>query len=218
MEVKMLLLEEEKNYQVRDVLDMFPVYYGMSLEELLSLFNHYEVLNEVVIQEYMTQYPEKMWENRFYVNDDMQLIIHERMKDYQIFKKNLEVLNKKAICYLNLLQSMESDSHSVHFDKGVEYYYDLINQLNIVLTGNETFRGSELNRILIPLYHSVYHFLKILNKINCLDTYHKQSYDSFARCYGADKIYFTENILLTDGLIFDKTSIYAHHEKCLVRK
>lgn len=217
MEVKMLLLEEDKNYQVRDVLDMFPAYFGMNVDELVSLLGNYEILSEEVICENLVRCPEKIWENRFYMSD-MRKIIEERRQDYQIFKKNLAVLSDKAIYYLDLLQYMGIYNCCFCHEKEVGFYLDILSQLGIVLSKDGMLKGNELNLILIPLYHSISQFLDILNKVNCLETYYEQTYDSFARSYGEDKIYFTENVLLTDDFILDKTSMYAHHTKILQRK
>lgn len=212
MEVKMLLLKEEETYSIRDVLEMFPIYFGMNVEEWKVLLGNYEVLSEEVIQEYLIHCPEKMWENRFQMND-MKEIIGERMKDYQIFKKNLEILSRKALLYLNFLTNMDGCHDGFRYEE--EFNESM---LGIVVSKNGMIGGYEFNQILIPIYHSIYQFLSILNQINCLETYHKQTYDSFARCYGEDKIYFTENALLTDSYILDKTSIYVRRAKYLGRK
>ena len=84
MNVKLMLLEEDKRYQGEDVLGMLPDYFEMDFKQLNDFFSGYQVIGEEKVIQYVTWHQDAMWENRFKRQENLEQMIKMRLQDYYI--------------------------------------------------------------------------------------------------------------------------------------
>lgn len=198
------ILNDEKSYHVGDIIKNFPIYFGISFEEVRTLFFYYKKIDKEEIKEYIYNNQEFMWENRYNEKENVEKIIEERILDYILLEQKIAILAHKGINYLNMLDYVASIPDILHED---DFYELVFERLQISHYGKGMI-GSHLKKILIPLNNIVKELKELLKEINTLENYNRQRLDSFARSYGEYKYYAIDNVVFNDAsIIVDKTSI-----------
>lgn len=212
MNVKLMLLEEDKRYQGEDVLGMLPDYFEMDFKQLNDFFSGYQVIGEEKVIQYVTWHQDAMWENRFKRQENLEQMIKMRLQDYYILRENLAVLSHKALNYLFLLEKIANsrDERLEEFDQ------KLFRQVEIFPWYGEL-DGYDFNRILIPLFHITTQFLNLLHQINHLETYHRKVYpNTFLSSY--DEVYVGDFVIENEQFNWDKTSLRGSFKRRILKK
>lgn len=212
MNVKLMLLEEDKRYQGEDVLGMLPDYFEMDFKQLNDFFSGYQVIGEEKVIQYVTWHQDAMWENRFKRQENLEQMIKMRLQDYYILRENLAVLSHKALNYLFLLEKIANSRD----EKLEEFDQKLFRQVEIFPWYGEL-DGYDFNRILIPLFHITTQFLNFLHQINNLETYHRKVYpDTFLSSY--DEVYVGDFVIENEQFNWDKTSLRGSFKRRILKK
>ena len=152
-------LEDNKVYNLQNVLDDFSNYFGMSFLEVENLFFDYKMIDKKLIC------------NSIY-----------SMEIYYYFQSYLAILSHKAIRYLMILKYIATDNNVCEED---EWYEAILKNLGIFHFGR-IMSGSEINKILICLANTMNEFQSVLKFANSFDSY---SYDNLDKIIDIDKLY-----------------------------
>lgn len=177
-----------KLFTINSVIEEFPLYFGISFNEMKDYFINYEIISFEEICSYLK-------------NNNMDSVLIKREKEYLFYKDMLSILSDKGLFFVKLLQYL-SDSKVFNRDN---FYERQLIELEIehyssVLIGND------IKRILIALFHIKRTFDENLENINNKELYLKERIDSFGFNYGGRDIYPSKNMIITNERI-DKTSI-----------
>lgn len=225
-EVK-LQLNNEIAYHVGDILKNFQDYFGMSLNELQNFLCNYKIIKKETIIDYIINHQDDMWESKMRVQAiarqkieiidmekvtiepiNIEEIIAERVLDYEMFRQKIAILAHKGMTYLSLLIYVANEKNIFQED---DFHELIFNYLNISHYG-KGMTGKHLKQLLTPLSYIVKEINTTLTKINNLETYRMQIFDSLACHYGENKLYTTDKLIYTDDSYYiDKTTFY--HKK-----
>ncbi len=207
-------IDDERIYNLKDIINNFSNYFGFSFEELNNIFANYEILTYDAIGKYIRDYKNKMFEFKFDRNIDVSEILKKRKVDYDFFKKTLAILSAKGLRYLELLEYMGNMNSDI--DR-VDEFESVIEELGIFHYGS-ILKGIDINRLLSKINNIINLFDDNLDKINSLSTYDSQNIDNFALIMGGDGLYPLESLVAKDNYISDKTSFNLVEIGCYNRK
>ena len=209
------LLNDEKIYHVGQVIENFSDYFGISSEEITSLFINNQTITKEELIDYIMKNQDVMAENQYRRRIGIHYIVQERLIDYYLLNQKLTILKHKGMNYLSLLQYVAQIPDLFHED---EFYELIFETLNISHYGKGML-GKHLKQLLIPLANIVKEIKILIEQTNNLENYHRQKFDFFARSYGEDKFYAVDNIVYNDDtLIVDKTAFNGNKCKKLMQK
>lgn len=199
-DVKIYLgIDERKIYNLTDIILNFSEYFNCEFDQLKAFFTHYEVISWDEVKKYILNCSDRLYERRFSCEICLEDVLEERFIDYEYFNKVLEILSKKSLMYLNLLEYLASRMN----DLEREYEYEkVLNNLEVFHYAS-ILKGSDLILFLKELATLIHQFQNALMKVNCLETYHSQTIDSFARQVGGDSIYPSSSLEFSKSREFD---------------
>ena len=207
-------IDKEKIYNLKDILDNFTNYYGISFNNLKNLFAKYEIISLEIVENYILGNKNRMYETKFENEIDAKKIFEKRVIDYKYFKKTLKILSNKGLKYLELLEyigNMECDLERISQKE------ELLNELDIFHYGS-ILKGNDILKLLKKLNNVINSFNNTLHKINSLETYNNQTIDKFALIFGKNDLYPEESLVVTDDYINDNTSFYVANKKYARKK
>ena len=203
--VNILECNNEKLYNLGDIVVKFKKYYGYSIEELKEIFLNYNVCYWEVISDYL---------------DDKNIIGNDkcyRQVDYNYYKKSLSILSKKGLEVIDIIDYL------CNIDNVDLVYENSLDKLEMYHYAS-VMKGEDINRLLILLFHLVNKFKSLLDKVNDMDTYLVSHLDKFAINYGGDRIYPNKDLIICLGDVdesgvdlFDKTSFVVRSSKVKTR-
>ena len=203
--VSILECNDEKLYNLSDIVIKFKKYFGYSIEELKEKFLNYNVCYWEVISDYL---------------EDKNITGNEkcyRQVDYNYYKKSLSILSDKGLQIIGIIEYLCNDNkHNIFLEKNFEdlemYHYGSV------------MKGKDINKIIILLFHLLNKFNETLKKVNNLDHYLKTHIDSFAINYGGKRIYPNEELIVfldnenySNVDLFDKTSFVVNKRRVKTR-
>jgi len=208
-EVNLTPFNNDAIYNMKDVIEQFPAYLGMSLEELKYLFQNYETITKEQLQDYVTKNQGQLKESQYNFFIPIEKLISIRIQDYEYFEKVLAILSKKGLEFLSLIEYLGNLKYN---NEEIEIKENILKDLNIFHYSSIA-KGNDINNLLIALSHLIDQFNEFLRKINSFQTYHEQNIDDFALHYGTDKIYPSTSLRLETGERIDKTSLMPLENK-----
>lgn len=195
---------DEGMYNICDVVGNFSDYFGMSLEQMLELFQNYEMVSLGNVIFYVSHNLDKVFECRSGDCYSFNELLVRVKRDYEYLRKNLDILSKKGIQYLNLFQYLERVD--CRQNKLENFYEAQLKEMGF-FHYRSVLIGSDLKFILLAFFNTLKEFENRLHEINDLSTYHDVVIDSFAFYYGGEGMYPEEGIVLSSDIKWDRTSV-----------
>lgn len=202
------LFDNDKIYNVEDVVNNFSSYFGISFEEMVKLYSNYSIIDEVDVWNYVFYNFDKMYECSigFYGKE---IITSKRLRDYFYYKELLAVLGHKGINYLNVLKYV-ADSNNIFAED--DFYEKALENLE-VFHFSKGMTGKHLNKIMIALYHIMNEFKSNLKEINRLDGYDRQRVNELSFIFDENDVAACDCLVLTDDRYLDKTSLRKTYQR-----
>ena len=190
-------------YNVSDIINSFPDIFNITLPNLTAefLLTNKKIISKKEITNYCINNFNNLNEskNRNNIDND---IIESRLKDYEIFKKIIDIYKQKGLAILDILIYLNQNKLNKQYEK-------LLNELDIDHY-KSIICGRDLIRILNALNNIIKNYNKTINIINNLNTYNNIHYDSFARL--SNKLY-PNNSLINNEDNYDNTSLALTKKK-----
>ena len=190
-------------YNVSDIINNFPDIFNITLPNLTAefLLTNKKIISKKEITNYCINNFNNLNEskNRNNIDND---IIESRLKDYEIFKKIIDIYKQKGLAILDILIYLNQNKLNKQYEK-------LLNELDIDHY-KSIICGRDLIRILNALNNIIKNYNKTINIINNLNTYNNIHYDSFARL--SNKLY-PNNSLINNEDNYDNTSLALTKKK-----
>ena len=194
------LIKEKINeygvYEVGKIIDNFDNLIGISYLELEEKFigMHNDVVGKSEIMDYcVNKFSE--CSNR----NSVERIIYERMIDYDILYKTLNIYKDKGLMILMLVRYLEQLGRGRKVDSYYEKYFDDLNISHV----KDVVCGKDVIKVLSVLKRIVFEFDKVFVKINNFTTYDRRNFDDFALGLG-EKLYPSRSLVRKND---DVTSI-----------
>lgn len=184
--------QDEKLYNIKDVIVKFKEYYGLTLEELENYLSNYKVMDKEEILSYIKlEYQECC---------SLKEIFDKRMIEYNYYDKVLKILSTKGLNYLMIIKYL-SDCKDKNISKekileDIEIYH-----YSSVVTGRD------INRLLIVLFHLLTKFNKTLDTINEKKGFLNQRLCIDSLMFEQEELYPSEKLIMIDEYYLDKTSL-----------
>ena len=190
-------------YNVSDIINSFPDIFNITLPNLTAefLLTNKKIISKKEITNYCINNFNNLNEskNRNNIDND---IIESRLKDYEIFKKIIDIYKQKGLTILDILIYLNQNKLNKQYEK-------LLNELDIDHY-KSIICGRDLIRILNALNNIIKNYNKTINIINNLNTYNNIHYDSFARL--SNKLYPNKSLINNEDN-YDNTSLALTKKK-----
>lgn len=190
-------------YNVSDIINNFPDIFNITLPNLTAefLLTNKKIISKKEITNYCINNFNNLNEskNRNNIDND---IIESRLKDYEIFKKIIDIYKQKGLAILDILIYLNQNKLNKQYEK-------LLNELDIDHY-KSIICGRDLIRILNALNNIIKNYNKTINIINNLNTYNNIHYDSFARL--SNKLYPNKSLINNEDN-YDNTSLALTKKK-----
>lgn len=183
---------EDKLYNIVDVKEKFKDYFGVTLEELEFYFSTYNIVDKNEVINYL-----KM-ESKGYLQ--IEEIIENRMLEYEYYDKVLKILSRKALNYLMIIKYLCNCKERNEYQEKILEEVQIYHYSSIVT-------GSDINRLLIVLFHLLKKFNSTLETANNKQDYLTQRISSGSLRYEKDELYPSEKLIMKDEYYLDKTSL-----------
>ena len=190
-------------YNVSDIINSFPDIFNITLPNLTAefLLTNKKIISKKEITNYCINNFNNLNEskNRNNIDND---IIESRLKDYEKFKKIIDIYKQKGLTILDILIYLNQNKLNKQYEK-------LLNELDIDHY-KSIICGRDLIRILNALNNIIKNYNKTINIINNLNTYNNIHYDSFARL--SNKLYPNKSLINNEDN-YDNTSLALTKKK-----
>lgn len=192
MSEKRVVLIDEKTYHIGDVLTNFSDYFGMSLDETISLFYNYQLITK-----------------------DYEMPNEDIVEDYNLLTQKLAILSHKGMNYLSLLQYVANIPDILHEDD----FYELIFEKLKICHFGKGMSGKHLKQLLYPLMQIVKEAQETSSLLNELKNTQRPKFDLLARTYRDFELHYIDSIICQEhDHITDKTSFGSTKQKNLTKK
>ncbi len=190
-------------YNVSDIINDFPNMFNITLPNLIAefLLTNNKIISKKEISNYCINNFNNLTEskNRNNIDND---IIESRLKDYEIFKKIIDIYKQKGLTILDILVYLNQNKLNKQYEKLLDEL-DIAHYKSIIC-------GRDLIRILNALNNIIKNYNKTINIINNLNTYNNIHYDSFARL--SNKLYPNKSLINNEDN-YDNTSLTLTKKK-----
>lgn len=200
--IKNYLFDNDKIYNVEDVVNNFADYFGISFNEMVWMYSNSSIRKKEEIIEYVYSELDKMYEKNIGIYDKEE-VVNKRINDYLFYRERLSILAHKGNNYLSILNYVSKTESILSED---DFYEKVLNNLE-VFHFSKGMTGKHLNKIMIALYHIMNEYKFNLNEINNLEKYNNQRFDRFNESFNEYEITSTDCLILVDDRVLDKTSL-----------
>lgn len=185
---------DRKLYNFNEVINEFNNYYGLSVEEIKTLFNRCFVVEWETISSTLRDIGIN--------NDD----IVTRNFTYEFYYKSLSNLKNKGLELVELIEYLNG-LKIINYNTLYESKLQLIDVSHF----GSLLIGGDINRILIVMYHLLKEFNDTLAKINSIDTYvdYSNLINKSVIFVEGDSVYPNDSLIVYDNEdknLLDKTS------------
>ena len=189
--------DRDNLYNIRTVIKEIPSYFGLSIEEMLDIFQKYFIISKESIYNYLScEYKE-----------NSSIILKDREYDYYYYSKTLEILSNKVLNLLDLLNYLAVSTGNTN----INIYEKKLKELQIYHY-SDIVKGEDIERILVVLFHIIKMFDQTLNEINDVCKYKDKRINTLLLDVYDDKNYPSKT-LVTDFFKSDKTSFKTKRKK-----
>ena len=130
----------------------------------------------------------------------MEEIIENRMLEYDYYDKVLKILSYKGLSYLMLINYLCNCKERNDYQEKILEEVQIYHYSSIVT-------GSDINRLLIVIFHLLKKFNSTLETANNKQDYLSQRLSSGMLKYEIDELYPSEKLIMKDDYYLDKTSL-----------
>lgn len=183
---------EDKLYNIVEVKEKFKDYFGVTLEELEVYFGNYNLVDKNEILNYLKR------ECNGYLQ--MEEIIENRMLEYDYYDKVLKILSNKGLSYLMLINYLCNCKERNDYQEKILEEVQIYHYSSIVT-------GSDINRLLIVMFHLLKRFNSTLETANNKQDYLSQRLSSGMLKYEVEELCPSEKLMIIDDYYLDKTSL-----------